>query len=225
MRKLFVPVTIAVLALGITSCGNNGQSSAKDAQEVAQAGAESKSYVVNVTESTLGWKATKKLSAGHSGTINIQEGAIQAEGDAITAGNFIIDMNSITVTDIDEENGKSALEAHLKGTRKPEENDHFFNVSKYPTSKLEITKANKKEGNQYDIEGNLTIKDITKNITIPAAITFEGTALTAEATFLINRRDFNVKYGSTDFDPTIVADKIINDDIEFTLKLKANAAN
>lgn len=223
MKKLFVPVIIAVAVLGMTSCGNNSTSNAGDAQEVAQAGENSKSYVVNIDESSLAWKATKKVSGGHEGIVKLSEGTLNVENDAITAGNFVIDMNSIESTDLTEETGKSALEAHLKGTRKPEENDHFFNITKYPTSKFEITKASKKEGNNYDVEGNLTIKDVTKNITIPAAITFDGTTLNADADFTVNRKDFNVKYGTTDFDPTLLADKIINDDIQFTLKLKATA--
>lgn len=221
MKKLFVPVIIAASIFSVTSCGNSSQSTAGDAQAVAQAGAESKSYEVNVSESVLKWKATKKLSAGHEGTVVLSSGAIQADGENIAAGNFVIDMNTITATDLTEETGKSALEAHLKGTRKPEENDHFFNVSKFPTSKFEITKATKKDGNNYEIEGNLTVKDVTKNITFPAAITMSNNELSADANFKINRKDFNVKYGSTDFDPTLLADKIINDDIEFALSLKA----
>lgn len=223
MKKLFVPVIIAVAVLGMTSCGNNSTSTAGDAQEVATAGENSKSYNVNIEESSLAWKATKKVSGGHEGIVKLSEGSLQAENDAITAGSFVIDMNTIEATDLTEETGKSALEAHLKGTRKPEENDHFFNVTKYPTSKFEITKATKKDGNSYDVEGNLTIKDVTKNITIPATITLDGTTLNADAEFNVNRKDFNVKYGTTDFDPTLLADKIINDDIQFTLKLKATA--
>ncbi len=221
MKKLIIPVFVAASVMAISSCGNS-ESTATAAQEVAQASQTSRAYAVNVSESSLGWKISKKLGPGHEGTVSIQEGTLNLENDTITAGKFVIDMNTITVTDLTEENGKSSLEAHLKGVRKPEETNDFFNVPAFPTSTFEITKATKKDASNYEIEGNLTIKDVTKNIVIPAEVTADENTVTANASFTVNRKDFGIKYGTTDLDPKLVADKIINDDIEFTLTLKGN---
>jgi polyisoprenoid-binding protein YceI len=98
-------------------------------------------------------------------------------------------------------------------------------VAKFPTSKFEITGAEKLAqadslGNNYKIMGNLTIKDVTKNITIPANVSMDSTQFTATSKFNIDRADFNVQYGSGKFFKNL-GDKAIGDIIEYDLNLKA----
>ena len=124
-------------------------------------------------------------------------------------------MNSITVTDIDEENGKSHLEAHLKGAT--EENaDHFFNVSGFPEAKFEITAV--ANGN---VEGNLTLKGVTKNVKFPANITVtdNDVTITSEA-FNIDRTKWGVNFNSESM-TDLAADKVISNNIEIKFVVKA----
>lgn len=65
--------------------------------------------------------------------------------------------------------------------------DKWFDAETYPTIKFVSTKVSKqKEG--YAVTGNLTIKDITKSITIP--VTFDGKAFNTK--FTVNRLDYGV---------------------------------
>lgn len=127
-------------------------------------------------------------------------------------------MNTITVEDITDEESNQKLTAHLSSA-------DFFDVKKYATSKFEITGVEKlqevdAEGNNYKIMGNLTIKDITKNITIPANVSMDENQFTAEAKFSIDRTEWNIQYGSGKFFKGL-GDKMINDAIDFELNLVA----
>ena len=67
----------------------------------------------------------------------------------------------------------------------------------------------------------MTIKEVTKEISVPATVTVTDNAVSiVSKSFKINRVDFGVKYGSKSvFDN--LKDKFINDDIELVVKAKA----
>ena len=131
-------------------------------------------------------------------------------------GDFVIDMNSITVTDITEDEGKSDLEAHLKGTGKEDGADHFFNVKTYPTGSFKLTSFD-----GTNVTGDLTLKGKTKTISFPASLTISDNEVSLESKpFEINRVDFGVNYASKSVFGDL-KDKFINDEVELVVKLKA----
>jgi polyisoprenoid-binding protein YceI len=77
----------------------------------------------------------------------------------------------------------------------------FFEVEKYPDMTFRSTKVEKK-GKNWMVTGNLTIKDITKQVTFPFEIAGfakdakGGVKMGVTAETSINRRDYNVTYGS-----------------------------
>ncbi len=219
MKTTFVKLlSLTFIATSIVACGSKKDAvKTDDKKDVAVATDLSTNFEVDVTNSTLGWKGTK-VGGQHNGTINIKSGNIAVEKNNITAGNFEIDMNTIKDLDITEADGAAKLVGHLASP-------DFFDVAKYPTSKFEITGAEKLAqadslGNNYNIMGNLTIKDVTKNITIPANVTMDSTQFTAASKFNIDRTDFKVEYGSGKIFPKM-KDKAIGDIMEFDLNLKA----
>ena len=74
-----------------------------------------------------------------------------------------------------------------------------------------------------ELKGNLTLKDVTKNITVPLASIVcdpkDGAYAISSKVFTINRADWNVKYGSKSFF-TGLGDNFINDEIELSFVLK-----
>lgn len=206
-------------ALGLTvSCKNDKSAEATDAEEVKEASATAAVYTVDASNSKIDWTGSKPTGK-HTGTIAIKEGTVTVNGTDLESGKFMIDMNSITVTDLTGEE-KQGLEAHLKGTGKPEAEDEFFNVKKFPTATFELTKAVTENG-KTNVEGNLTVKGITKNVKFPATVAVNGDTVTIMSdTFAINRTEWNVNYGSKSvFDN--LGDKFINDDIELKVSLTA----
>ena len=165
---------------------------------------------VDTTASQVTWKGYK-VTGEHTGTINIKNGNFMYEGDNLIGGSFEIDMNSITCTDLNEK-GAAKLVGHLKSA-------DFFGVENYPTAKFEITKVvSRGKVGDYKVTGNLTIKDITKEIRFNTNIDNSTGVPVATADLTIDRSDFNVKYGSGSFFDNL-GDKTIYDEFELGLKI------
>ena len=74
--------------------------------------------------------------------------------------------------------------------------EEYFNASTYHNITFVTTKIEKSTQGTYFLRANLTIKGITKKVTVP--INFQQTDhnIMIQAAFEINRRDFNVGGGS-----------------------------
>ncbi len=175
-------------------------------------------YNIDVKSSELRWEGNKVIG-GHWGTVNFQGGFLTVKANKITGGEFTIDMKSIKVLDLKENEGKSKLEGHLKS-------DDFFSTDKFKTSTFKITKATelvavKKGQPNYKLTGNMTIRGITHQITFSALIEIKDNTITSNADFSIDRTKWNIKYNSGNFFKDL-GDKLIKDEIPFKIKIKAN---
>lgn len=222
MKKTIINTfVIAAIIAGTVSCKGDkkNETDATAAQEVAKI-AEASQFKIDTENSVIEW-AGFKPGEKHMGVLHLESGIVKVKEDKIS-GTFLIDMNSLTVTDLKPGNGKEDLEGHLKGTAKAKE-DHFFNVAKYPKASFDVTGISQKDGKQI-MEGNLTIRGVKKNIAFPFSYNVQGNAmeLTTEP-FTINRTDWGVNYGSKSIFNDL-GDKFINDDIELKISLKANKA-
>ena len=220
-KQIFNVFVIASLAVTTVGCKDNKENTIQpgEAQEAATASDTASTYQINSDESTIEWRGTKPTGE-HRGTINIQSGTISATQDEVESGTVTIDMNSLTVTDegISEED-KTNLENHLKGTVEGKETD-FFNVEKYPTATFEITGITEKDG-QKMLQGNLTLKEDTKNIEIPVNTSVSENEVSIESeTFTIDRTHWKVNYGSQSVFSNL-GDNWISDKIELKIDVTA----
>lgn len=135
------------------------------------------------------------------------EGTVDAAKPDLTDAkiNFTVDVNSIS-TDVEMRNN------HLK-------TDDFFNAAKYPTMTFVSSSFKKGKGNDYELSGKLTIRDVTKDVKFN--VVFGGTVKDPQsgntkagfnATTTINRLDYNIKY-----DPTGMG---VAKDVKITLNLE-----
>lgn len=124
-----------------------------------------------------------------------------------------IDLNDKDIT-------KSKVEFTVKtasiNTHVQKRDDHlrsndFFNAEKFPEAKFVSTSIKKAGKNKYTLEGDLTIRDVTKKAKFKVnalgkaqdpAMKVEKTVFNAEGE--INRKDFGVNYGPD----AIVSDKV-----------------
>ena len=204
----------ATLMLLLTSCGNKASNTEAE-KTAAQADSAAKEYVVSIDQSMLGWTATKKIGGGHNGKIKLSSGSLNLVNTEVKAGKFDIDMKTISCNDLTDPKKNADFLGHLAS-------DDFFSVEKFPTSSFEITGSEKTaEAGITNVKGNLTIKGITKNITIPAKVSVEGETAKVTAEFSIDRTEWDIKYGSGKFF-TDLGDRIINDNIDFKLDLAAS---
>lgn len=201
------------------ACKGDKAQTANSAEKVAEATGQT--LTVNTDLSTINWTGSKPTGS-HTGTIKLSEGTVSVENDKITGGSFTIDMNSINCTDLDGDQ-KANLEAHLKGSAEGKEDD-FFNVAKYPTASFAVTKvtnvANSEEGNVL-VYGNLTLKDVTKNVSFTAKSAMSNGMLRLKSNkFKINRTDWGIKFMSNSFFDDL-KDNFINDEIELMISVIA----
>jgi len=217
---------VAAIGLVLSSCKDTAGEKAEVTEAKEVEASSGSTVVMNTDDSMIGWEATKVTGASHTGVISLARGSVTVKDNTITGGSFIIDMNSITVTDI-EGKSKANLEGHLKGTAEGKE-DHFFNVAKYPTATFEITKVvhhlEMNDDVNSTIYGNLTIRDQTKQVGFDAKTSVNGNRVDVSTKqFTINRTDWGVNYGSTSFFDNL-GDKAINNDIGLKLSINGGQA-
>ena len=169
-------------------------------------------YKVDVNKSKISWVG-KKVTGQHTGEIALSSGALNVDGAKITGGNFVINMNSITATDVQGEMA-AKLVGHLKA-------EDFFGTEKYPTAKFVITKTAPIVNGKATISGNLTIKGITQSISFPATVSQKGNNLVAVAKVMVDRTKYGLKYGSKSFFDSL-GDKAIDDEFEINISLVAS---
>ena len=212
MKKIIL--SLAVVATVLVSCKNEKKETVEVKEEVVVVEESEALDNVDVDASLITWKGEKPTGT-HNGTIMLEEGSIVMTDGKLTGGEFVVDMSTIKNEDLDEE-GATKLVGHLASP-------DFFDVETYPTSKFVITSVEENEG-KLAVTGNLTIKDVTKSITVPAMVsTVDGVTTLESEKFMINRADFNVKYGSKSFFDNL-KDKFINDDMEMSFVVKTQDA-
>ncbi|MBQ4820435.1 YceI family protein [Aquimarina sp. MMG016] len=161
---------------------------------------------IKASESSINWVG-KKVTGEHSGTLNLSSGHLIFDGENITGGEFIVDMTTLKVTDLEAGKGKEKLEGHLSS-------DDFFGIKNHKTAKLVVSKA-KKTDKGYKIAGDLTIKGKTNPITFNLAVN----GSTASTTLSVDRTKYDIKYGSGSFFDNL-GDKTIYDEFELAVNLK-----
>jgi len=116
------------------------------------------------------------------------EGTIDFDGKNVESGSVDV---TIQVASIETENEKR--DNHLRSA-------DFFDVEKYPLMTFKSKSIAKDEDSDYKMTGDLTIRDVTKEVTLD--VEFNGTIVDPwgatragfSATGEINRQDFGVKW-------------------------------
>jgi polyisoprenoid-binding protein YceI len=173
-------------------------------------------FQIQKSSSTVNWTGKKVLGL-HTGTIDVADGYIDISEDGINNGEIIIDMTTITITDIEDPKINSDFLVHLQ-------NDDFFSVDKFKTAKMVIAETARKENNTFILKGNLTIKDITNPISFTAKAEVFTDFLHIMGEIVIDRTLYNIRYGSGKFLQNL-GDSLIYDDFVLQFKLIGQKSN
>lgn len=172
-------------------------------------------YKIDTAASTVEWKGIKKIGSAHTGNIKVQSGEVSVEKNMVKSAQVVVDMKTITNTDVTDATYNKKLVGHLS-------NEDFFNVAKYPTSEFKLTSVTSgKNKNEVTVKGELTMIGQTQPIEFPATVKIDKGVATSEATVKVDRTKWGLKYGSGNFFKELAGDKIINDEFELKLKLTA----
>jgi len=159
-------------------------------------------WVLDPMHSEVQFKVKHLVISTVTGSFKKFEGTMETENDDFTGANINIslDVNSID-TNQDQRDG------HLKGA-------DFFDAEQYPSITFKSTSF-EKDGDDYVLKGDLTIKGITKPVTLTAehggsATDFYGnTKAGFDVVGKINRKDFGLTWdGITEAGSVVVSEEV-----------------
>ncbi|MBC7962902.1 MAG: YceI family protein [Steroidobacteraceae bacterium] len=151
-------------------------------------------YHVDAEKSVVEWSG-RNINNRHHGRIAISGGEVVMANGRPVSGSFVLDMNTVTNIDLQDEGWRSLLLRHLKS-------EDFFDVERYPTATFQLSGAAAIAGTtlgkpNMEIAGSLIIKETSRSISFPAIVAAqEDGALKAQAAFDLDRTLWNVCYGS-----------------------------
>lgn len=166
-------------------------------------------FEVNADNSTVNWKAQKVTKKGHYGTVGLKEGSFELVDNKFASGKFVIDMKLITDEDHPDPNNTGRLISHLKS-------DDFFSVDKYPEAILVIKGSEGFKGGKAKVNGDLTIKGITK----PLEFVVERVGSKFSSSLIFDRSVYDVRFGSGKFFENL-GDNRIEDEVQIDVSLIA----
>ena len=151
---------------------------------------ETTKWGLDPMHSEINFKVKHMMIANVTGGFTKFDVNATTEGDEFSKAkiNFTADINSIN-TNNEQRDG------HLKSA-------DFFDAEKFPQLKFESTSLNKKSDDEFQMNGNLTIKDVTKPVSLQ--VNFGGIGKdpygNTKAGFTIegkiNRKDFGLNWNA-----------------------------
>ena len=167
-------------------------------------------YNLDAANSAITWTGEKITGKNHFGSILFKSGTIQFENKTIVGGELMVDMSSISVIDLKDEESNAKLTSHLNSP-------DFFDTAKFQEAKYTVTSVEARENNSFKIQGSMTIKGITQEVSSDIFLTLKQGTLVGGGTVTFDRSKFDVRYGSGSFFDDL-GDDLIKDEI--TLKVK-----
>jgi polyisoprenoid-binding protein YceI len=147
-------------------------------------------YTIDPSHSRIGFVARHAMVTKVRGSFNEFTGT--GSFDVADPSQIRIDI-TIEATSIDTRNADR--DAHLRS------ND-FFDMEKYPQIRFVSTSVTAPDPTTYRVTGDLTIKDITKSITIDFEFTgaavdpFGNQRIGLEGNVVVNRKDWGVNWNA-----------------------------
>ena len=147
-------------------------------------------WTLDPTHSEIGFKVRHMMITNVSGTFGEFDGTAETEGNDFTTAQIELsaNLNSITTGSADRDN-------HLKSA-------DFFDTSRYPELKFVSRSITAKGKDNLQVTGDLTIRDVTKPVTLDVEIGGIGTDPWGNekagftVTGKIDRSDFNLNWNA-----------------------------
>ena len=160
-------------------------------------------WSIDTVHSEIGFKVRHLVISHTSGKFD------RFEANMVSSKEDFSDAKITFAADVDSINtANEQRDAHLKS-------DDFFNAEKFPKLTFTSTAFTKVGENEYKLDGELTIRDVTKTVSL--SVDFGGVVTDPwgnvkagfEATGKINRKDFNLKWDAfTEAGGAVVSDEI-----------------
>jgi polyisoprenoid-binding protein YceI len=162
------------------------------------------SYTIDPAHSRFGFVARHAMVTKVRGAFDEFEGSAVIDGADPTNSSVEV---TIAVASVDTRNAQR--DGHLR-------TNDFLDAETYPAITFKSTAISHVAGNEFEVTGDLTIKGVTKSISIP--LEFEGTAkdpfgnarVGFEGSVAINRKDWGITWNAAlETGGVLVSDKVI----------------
>jgi polyisoprenoid-binding protein YceI len=216
-KTILLAGTVMFLFTACNQAPEADKAATTEKQEAAVT-ADGVTFAADLTASNVDFTGTKPTGK-HTGAFKLQSGEVTVKDGKLTAGNFVINIGSMVITDADTA-GASKLKGHLLSP-------DFFDAAKYGTATFEISGVEVYDsvkiksllaGATHIISGNLKLKDSTKNISFPAKVSVAENSITAVADFNIDRSQWGLSYGND----KSLGDRFIRPEVNLKLNIAAN---
>ena len=116
----------------------------------------STTWNLDAAHSEVTFKVKHLVISTVSGKFKNFSSAVSTEGDDFTSANISFDLDSASI-----DTGMDMRDDHLRS-------DDFFNAEAFPQIKFSATAIRQISGADHEIDGQLTIRDVTQPITLKA---------------------------------------------------------
>lgn len=165
-------------------------------------------YKVDKTHSEVGFKV-RHLIAKTPGRFNNFSGTIVLDEGNMAASSVEFSIEAASIDTANENRDK-----HLRS-------DDFFAAEKYPNITFRSTSVKKKSDTQFEVTGDLTMRGVTKQLTLP--VSFNGRIKDAQGrtragfdtSTTINRKDYGIEWNRS----LDQGGFILGDDVEISISL------
>jgi polyisoprenoid-binding protein YceI len=168
------------------------------------------SWTVDNIHSKVKFSVSHLVISEVEGSFNVYSGELRTSAPDLTNADvsFSVDVNSINTDN-------AMRDKHLKS-------DDFFNAEQYPTMTFKSTSWKQLSDQNYVLEGDLTIRNVTRHVQF--AVVYGGTVkdgygnikMGFKATAVINRFDYGLKWNTL----TEAGGATVGKDVSITLNLE-----
>jgi polyisoprenoid-binding protein YceI len=147
-------------------------------------------YALDPTHTRIGFVARHAMVTKVRGSFNEFEGTAVLDGDDVSRSSATVTISAASI-----DTRQPQRDAHLRSS-------DFFSMDEHPTITFTSTAARRTGEAEFELDGELTIKGISRPVTIP--FTYEGTAkdpfgntrIGFEGSVVVNRKDWGMTYNA-----------------------------
>ncbi|MDI9363557.1 MAG: YceI family protein [Flavobacterium sp.] len=167
-------------------------------------------YKIDAMHSNVTFKVKHLMISTVTGSFTAFDAILQAEQADLSDAkiSFTADINTIST-------GSEQRDNHLKS-------EDFFDAANYPTLSFTSTSFTKVDGSNYELAGNLTIKDVTKPVVL--AVEYGGTMTDfygqLKAGFDISGKISRSEFGLTWSAVTEAGGVVVSDDVKLNFSIQ-----
>lgn len=167
-------------------------------------------WAIDPTHTHIGFKVKHLMISTVSGEFTQYEGSIETNGDSFAGANISFSAQADSITTHNEQR-----DGHLKSA-------DFFDAGNHPSIIFKSTSFDKKGGDEFVMNGDLTIRGITKPVSL--VVEYAGTVQdpygNTKAGFSIegkiNRKDFGLTWSAV----TEAGSIVVSDDIKLAIEVQ-----